>query len=483
MELDGGLARSLSASIGFPEDQLKTVLCLLASYPFAFILKSFPNVPAVKHVFGIVLGLFFCTYCLGPYAWIHSFVTSTIVYAFLTLLPLRLSYKVVFIFSMGYMSISHIYRQYNDYMGWTLDYTGPQMLLTLKLSSLGFNYFDGNRTDTEKLNDEMKRRSVKKLPTLLEFYGFVYFFPTFLAGPPMEITDYLNFINMTAFNDKACNGKIPSTVLPSLFTLLKALLCLPMVFLSDFVVPPGFIVSDAFKNLNWSEKMWRIHAHAFPTRFKYYFAWYLSEGSCVASGLGYNGFETVKNGKKEKDEKYVLKWNRLTNVYPYYVEFAQSTRDVATNWNVGVSDWLRNYVYNRVTPPGQKPTFFATLATFSISAFWHGFYPGYYCFFIFVAFLQEIGKDIRRKVRPLVVKSDGTPKQPSKRIYDFLGFVLTEWIFSYLGLSFVLLSFDNTVRNWGAFYFIPNVLLIVVFVIMRFIFPTPPAPKPVAKKE
>lgn len=28
-------------------------------------------------------------------------------------------------------------------MGWTLDFTGPQMILTIKLMSFAFNYYDG----------------------------------------------------------------------------------------------------------------------------------------------------------------------------------------------------------------------------------------------------------------------------------------------------------------------------------------------------
>ena len=35
--------------------------------------------------------------------------------------------KVVFAFVLGYISLSHLYRAYVDYMGWSLDFTGPQV--------------------------------------------------------------------------------------------------------------------------------------------------------------------------------------------------------------------------------------------------------------------------------------------------------------------------------------------------------------------
>lgn len=33
---------------------------------------------------------------------------------------------------------------YIDYMGWHLDFTTPQMILTIKLTSFAFAYADGN---------------------------------------------------------------------------------------------------------------------------------------------------------------------------------------------------------------------------------------------------------------------------------------------------------------------------------------------------
>lgn len=55
----------------------------------------------------------------------------------------RKAHVLVFLFMMGYMSLCHVYRIWVDYMGWTLDFTGPQMLLTIKLTSLAYNLFDG----------------------------------------------------------------------------------------------------------------------------------------------------------------------------------------------------------------------------------------------------------------------------------------------------------------------------------------------------
>lgn len=107
-----------------------------------------------------------------------------------------------------------------DWMGWSLDFTGPQMVLTIKMTTLAINYFDGNEPAqakqviidamiqpqapelfiyffTQKMRPFQKEHLIEKLPSLLEFYGFVYFFPSFLAGPAVEIRDYLRFVEGT----------------------------------------------------------------------------------------------------------------------------------------------------------------------------------------------------------------------------------------------------------------------------------------------
>ena len=58
--------------------------------------------------------------------------------------------------------------------------------------------------------------------------------------------------------------------------------------------------------------------------------------------------------------------------------------------------WLKNYIYLRTLKPGQKPGFMNNMATFVVSAFWHGFYPFYYIMFFFAAFLVEVTKDVYR---------------------------------------------------------------------------------------
>lgn len=147
----------------------------------------------------------------------------------------------------------------------------------------------------------------------------------------------------------------------------------------------AFVLSDEYMRYGFLTRVWLLHMLGFATRMKYYGVWYLTEGACILSGIGYKGFDP-KTGR--------VQWNKLQNVNPWGIETAQNTRAYLENWNMNTNNWLRNYMYLRVTPKGKKPGFRASLATFITSAFWHGFYPGYYLSFPLAAFLQTIAKSI-----------------------------------------------------------------------------------------
>lgn len=67
--------------------------------------------------------------------------------------------------------------------------------------------------------------------------------------------------------------------------------------------------------------------------------------------------------------------NRMTNVQVRPVELPENARSVSSAWNSSTAVWLKRYVYTRVNRPGQASQA-GTYATFAVSAFWHGFYPG-----------------------------------------------------------------------------------------------------------
>ena len=59
---------------------------------------------------------------------------------------------------------------------------------------------------------------------------------------------------------------------------------------------------------------------------------------------------------------------------------------------MSTNQWLNTYIYQRL-----GKTFFANLTTYLVSAFWHGFYPGYYFTFLAGALYTALCRQIYRK--------------------------------------------------------------------------------------
>lgn len=375
---------------------VKLITSFLLSYPLAGLLKRIPDAqPWRKNVFTITVSLFYIVGLFDLWDGLRTLLYAAVgTYAIAYYIDGSLMPWVGFIFLMGHMSVSHIYRQIVDDPQ-VVDITGAQMVNVIKLSAFCWNIHDG-RLPPEKLSDAQKYSAIREFPGVLDFLAYVFFFPSLMAGPSFDYVDYRRWIDTTLFDippgsDPAKvpatrkKRKIPRSGTPAtkkaamgLFWIL-AFLQLSSLYNSETVL------SERFMDHSFIRRVWMIHMLGVTTRLKYYGVWTLTEGACILSGMGYNGFDQ-RTGK--------VFWNRLENVDAWSLETAQNSHGYLGSWNKNTNHWLRNYVYLRVTPKGKKPGFRASLATFATSAVWHGFYPGYYLTFVLGAFVQTAGKSM-----------------------------------------------------------------------------------------
>lgn len=299
---------------------------------------------------------------------------------------------IAFVFLMGHLSVNQLARQFaNDPA--VVDITGAQMVLVMKLSAFCWNVADGQLPESD-LSDFQKDRMLKELPSLLDYAGYVMFFPSMLVGPAFDFAEYRRWLDLTMF-DPPVDGdprkraptrkkrRIPRSGMPAALKAVSGLTWILLFLVMSRFFPADAIMGARFASHSFLARIVILHMVGLTTRLKYYGVWTLTEGACILSGLGYNGVNPV-TGR--------VAWNRLQNVDPWGVETAQNTRAYLASWNMNTNNWLRNYVYLRVTPRGRKPGFRASLATFTTSAFWHGFYPGYYLTFILASFVQQVAK-------------------------------------------------------------------------------------------
>lgn len=101
------------------------------------------------------------------------------------------------IVSMVYLSIVHFHRIYFDYGSYSLDITGPLMIITQKVTLLTFSIHDGLSRDESALTSSQKCYAIRKLPSALEFFAYALHFQGLMAGPLVFYNDYIEFIDGT----------------------------------------------------------------------------------------------------------------------------------------------------------------------------------------------------------------------------------------------------------------------------------------------
>lgn len=384
----------LAGQLGASADELKQIFVFLISYPLAGLLKRLPDSkPWLKNVFNIATAVFFLVGLFDLWSGLLLVIFDA-AGAYLIAAYIKGSYMpwVGFVFLMGHMSISHLYRQWANSPS-TTDITGAQMVMVMKLTAFCWNVFDGRQNPAE-LNEYQKSRMLIEMPHVLDYAGFVAFFPSLMAGPAFDFVDYYRWLNTSMFDLPAGvdpmkapptrkKRKIPRSGTPAMIKMATGLTWLMAFLQFSAYFNSGVVLSNDYIKMPFWKRVFHLHMLSFVTRMKYYGVWSLTEGACILSGIGYRGVDP-KTGKPD--------WSRLNNIRPAGVEFAQNSRDYLGNWNINTNNWLRNYIYLRVTPKGKKPGFRASMATFVTSAFWHGFYPGYYMTFVLASFIQNVAK-------------------------------------------------------------------------------------------
>ncbi|KAK3302116.1 MBOAT, membrane-bound O-acyltransferase family-domain-containing protein [Chaetomium strumarium] len=442
--------------LGAGPDELKLIFSLILSYPLAGALKRVPDArPAYKNLFSLSISLFYLVGLFDLWDGLQTMLISAAgAYAIAKFLR-GSPYMpwVGFVFLMGHMSVNHIARQAANSPR-SVDITGAQMVLVMKLSAFCWNVADGLLPEAE-LSDHQKDRRLAELPSLLDYAGFVFFFPSMLTGPAFDFAEYRRWLDTTMFEVPAGidpakkpptrrKRKIPRSGTPAMIKLVTSLLWIFAFLQLSAYFDHSVLLDDSYLEYGLIRRVLVMHMVGFTARTKYYGVWTMSEGACILAGLGYKGVDPA-TGK--------VSWDRLQNINPWGVELAQNTRDYLGNWNINTNKWLRNYVYLRVTPQGKKPGFRASLATFTTSAFWHGFYPGYYLSFVLASFIQTVAKNLRRTFRPFFLDPKTGSPLPTKRYYDIASWLTTQVTFSFVVMPFLLLSLSESLQAWSRVYF------------------------------
>lgn len=195
-----------------------------------------------------------------------------------------------------------------------------------------------------------------------------FYFPTVLVGPSFDYASYDALIKHTLYTTPPPNAKSKISGRTPVGRRRVALLhfAIGIFFLAIFSLLGARGSFERVLTPTWytwgkAQQFGFIQFCAFVARTKYYAVWSMSEGACIQSGLGFNGYDP-KTGR--------TLWNRVRNINILAIETSESFKVLLDSWNCRTNVWLRECVYKRLAKKGQKPGSFQSMATFVTSAFW-----------------------------------------------------------------------------------------------------------------
>ncbi|KAG8745753.1 lysophospholipid acyltransferase [Ceratobasidium sp. 414] len=345
---------------------------------------------------------------------------------------------------MPWIVFGHVYRTLYLTVD-DLEITGTQMVLVMKLSTFAWNIYDGRRPK-EDLDPSQLATRVTDYPGLLEFLGYICYFPGFLVGPAFEFVSYRALVDesiYTSVSRPQANGaqtnesttpevRIPAGRNRAAYTkMLQGL-----VFLLLFT-----LFGSKFTHATTLEPQWAAKPF-----------WYrLIKGATILSGLGFNGY--THSGQ--------ARWDKAANLHIMNIEFAPNFKILLDNWNINTNVWLRNCIYKRVTPKGKRPGFRSSMLTFLTSALWCRTYlRPFFTPPLLTPPPAKGGKPAKHALPP-------PPPTLPKRIYDVLGVVCTQLLLNYATAPFCLLTVSESLASWRNMAWYGHIMVLVPLVFFK----------------
>ncbi|MBA0598706.1 hypothetical protein Gorai_008453, partial [Gossypium raimondii] len=476
MELD---MVTMAASIGVSVPVIRFLLCFVTTIPVSFLWRLVPG-PLAKHLYSAFTGALLSYLSFGFSSNLHFLVPMLLGYAAMVLYRPKCGI-ITFFLGFGFLIGCHVYYMSGD--AWKqggIDATGALMVLTLKVISCAMNYNDGLLKE-EDLREAQKKNRLIKLPSLIEYFGYCLCCGSHFAGPVYEMKDYLDWTegkgipgcNFGDLSSSSCpppllkiwahsdKGPSPSPYVATLRALVQAAFCMAMFLYLSPSHPLSWFIDPAYQEWGFWRKLSYQYMSGFTMRWKYYFIWSISEAAMIISGLGFSGWTESSPPKP--------KWDRAKVVDILGFELAKSSVLLPLVWNIQVSTWLRHYVYERLVKKGKKPGFFQLLATQTVSAVWHGLYPGYIIFFVQSALMIAGSRVIYQWEKAIP-----TNMALVKKAFAVMNFAYTLLVLNYSCVGFMVLSKHETLASYGSVYYIGTIIPIAL-IILGYIIPAKPA--------
>ncbi|XP_025259588.1 lysophospholipid acyltransferase 5 isoform X1 [Theropithecus gelada] len=368
----------LATSLGASEQALRLIISIFLGYPFALFYRHylFYKESYLIHLYHTFTGLSIAYFNFGNQLY-HSLLCIVLQFLILRLMGRTITAVLTtFCFQMAYLLAGYYYTATGNYdIKWTM----PHCVLTLKLIGLAVDYFDGGK-DQNSLSSEQQKYAIRGVPSLLEVAGFSYFYGAFLVGPQFSMNHYMKLVQGELTD---IPGKIPNSTIPALKRLSLGLFYLVgYTLLSPHITEDYLLTEDYDNHPFWFRCMYMLIWGKFVL-YKYVTCWLVTEGVCILTGLGFNGFE----------EKGKAKWDACANMKVWLFETNPRFTGTIASFNINTNAWVARYFFKRLKFLGNKELSQGLSLLFL--ALWHGLHSGYLvCFqmeFLIVIVERQVG--------------------------------------------------------------------------------------------
>ncbi|CAL7934899.1 unnamed protein product [Xylocopa violacea] len=333
------------------------------------------------------------------------------------------------------------------------------MILTLKLSGLAFEINAASNAPPDDVKGE-NSEALKDIGILDVFhYGFSYM--GLLTGPYYRYRTYWDHLYRP----------FHKYVDPWPLTLfkLKQTGCFIVLFLiTNYLYPVKYVLTEDYAQRSLFYRHFYMYLTFAVFRLRMYIGMGLAECACQMAGLGvYPSSSNPVQGLGPRDYKTAVMISQspeklktveynFDTVYNMDIARLEKCYDVRTAmkaWNGCVQYWFGVYVYKRFPFKSLR-----TVVTLTLSAVWHGWSPGY-----FICICQI---PIFMLVNDLIVKYYRRSKENSiaKMIWLALGWYERTTCMAYLGVSFLLLDFGDSLHFYKQIYFSDHIITLLLYI-------------------
>jgi lysophospholipid acyltransferase len=353
----------ISSAIGLPYDDFKIFFCIIVQIPLSFLYRKLPSATPqdqyIRKIYGVVVAVATNLYCFDILGLVVFFLSSLFSY-FISLRSTTKSraFRLSFV-SFSFLCLANIIRLIVDYEGNSNNVSLLFMILTPRM--IYFNWTVCRLHETGKQAE---------IPSLQNYLLYIFNFLGGLIGPVYSYEEWDHFIRQT-FPEAAANLKEIAKASADIIGFFV------IFFLGGKYLDQGLIESSKFGDFNILAQIGIITIDAILVRSRYIIGWRLESLQMILANLR-------DSESQFREHVQTINWRE--------VELENSTKIRIDNWNISIQKWLKNCFYLPSQEALKFSAYQASLLTFVVSAFWHGFYPTYYFSFVAWNFVLEAEK-------------------------------------------------------------------------------------------